>query len=198
MQSDSSEIWHTAAEMPQNDSWFFENQREDFWKNMVEYSYKEILCRRIVACFVRSRRLFRQKPTAQRSRRRIIVRVTFAAEYRDYVAALGVASYERAGADGRVPLSAAERRFSDAAERVAILSIGMDVWSSKHRRPCDLAGASGAVYQAIPVACAGEGRARFDSTYQTHAVRNAGKVIAKAAYMRYNGCKSTKERVCFA
>ena len=35
MQSDSSEIWHTAAEMPQNDSWFFENQREDFWKNMV-------------------------------------------------------------------------------------------------------------------------------------------------------------------
>ena len=28
MQSDSSEIWH-------NDSWFFENQREDFWKNMV-------------------------------------------------------------------------------------------------------------------------------------------------------------------
>lgn len=34
MQSDSSEIWHTAAEMPQNDSWFFENQREDFWKNM--------------------------------------------------------------------------------------------------------------------------------------------------------------------
>ena len=35
MQSDSSEIWHTAAEMPQNDSWFFENQREDFWKNMA-------------------------------------------------------------------------------------------------------------------------------------------------------------------
>ena len=28
--------------------------------------------------------------------------------------------------------------------------------------------------------------------------RNAGKAIAKAAYMRYNGCKSTKERVCFA
>lgn len=21
--------------MPQNDSWFFENQREDFWKNMA-------------------------------------------------------------------------------------------------------------------------------------------------------------------
>ena len=35
MQSDSSEIWHTAAEMPQNDSWFFENQREYFWKNMA-------------------------------------------------------------------------------------------------------------------------------------------------------------------
>lgn len=35
MQSDSSEIWHTAAEMPQNDSWFFENQREDFWENMA-------------------------------------------------------------------------------------------------------------------------------------------------------------------
>ena len=35
MQSDSSEIWHTAAEMPQNDRWFFENQREDFWENMA-------------------------------------------------------------------------------------------------------------------------------------------------------------------
>ena len=35
MQSDSSEIWHTAAEMPQNDSWFFENQREDLWENMA-------------------------------------------------------------------------------------------------------------------------------------------------------------------
>ena len=25
----------TAAEMPQIDSWFFENQREDFWENMA-------------------------------------------------------------------------------------------------------------------------------------------------------------------
>lgn len=36
MQSDSSEIWHTAAEMPQNDRWFFEKQHDDFWKSMAD------------------------------------------------------------------------------------------------------------------------------------------------------------------
>ena len=36
MQSDSSEIWHTAAEMPQNDSWFFEKQHDDFWESMAD------------------------------------------------------------------------------------------------------------------------------------------------------------------
>lgn len=47
----------------------------------------------------------------------------------------------------------------------------------------------------LPIPMAWKGRT---STRSTRAVRNAGKVIAKAAYMRYNGCKSTKERVCFA
>lgn len=47
----------------------------------------------------------------------------------------------------------------------------------------------------LPIPMAWKGR-DFD-TFNA-AVRNAGKVIAKAAYMRYNGCKSTKERVCFA
>lgn len=36
MQSDSCEIWHTAAEMPQNDRWFFEKQHDDFWKSMAD------------------------------------------------------------------------------------------------------------------------------------------------------------------
>ena len=36
MQSDSCEIWHTAAEMPQNDRWFFEKQHDDFWESMAD------------------------------------------------------------------------------------------------------------------------------------------------------------------
>ena len=36
MQSDSSEIWHTAAEMPQNDRCFFEKQHDDFWESMAD------------------------------------------------------------------------------------------------------------------------------------------------------------------